>query len=145
MKLKTAAFSVALLGGATAGGVHFKMWDRYAPPWLQEKVGVGLRGSPQLVARAMEPDAGPAAEKIRDVALGKMVHWRLRVASIDKGLIGRRNDVMTYGGKSVKVRVSFKDAAEMEKLVEGLEIQIEGTLTAIDKDELKVEEAKLVK
>jgi hypothetical protein len=145
MKFKTFAISAALVGGATAGGVHFQLWDRYAPAWLQEKVGFGLLGSPQAVARAMEPDAGPVATKIRDVAVGKTVHWKLRVFDVKGGLLGGRSTIVTFGGKDVKVRVSFKDAEDAKKLTEGQEIRIEGTLKSIDKDELIVEDATLVR
>src|SRR5262245_1896129 len=113
MRFKTAALGVVLLGGATAGGVHFKAWDRLAPAWLQEKTGMGLRGSPDLVARAMAPDAGPVGDKIRDVTLGKTVRWRLRVASVEKRLLASRESAVTYGGKGVKVIVSFTDSNDL--------------------------------
>jgi hypothetical protein len=140
MKFKTFAISAALVGGAAAGGVHFQLWDRYAPPWLQEKVGYGLLGSPQAVARAMEPDAGPVGVKIRDVAVGKTVRWKLRVFDV-KG----KSTIVAYGGQNVKVRVSFKDSEDTKKLTEGQQIRIEGTLKSIDKDELVVEDATLVR
>jgi hypothetical protein len=139
MKLKNWALTVGVLGGAAAGGVHFNLWDRYAPAWLQEKVGMGMLGSPQAVARAMDKDAGPLAEKIRDVAVGKTVRWRLRVFDVG------RSSVTGYGGRDVKVQVAFKDKNDLKDLQPGMEIRIEGTLKSIGSDELTVEDATLVR
>ena len=135
-----------LLGGGGGAGWYFKAWDRYAPAWLQAKVGHGAYASPaQFQAEARPVEAG-GSQPVRDAAIGSTVHWRAKVIEVRRPVVGGPPTVIARAGEAL-VRVVFPDEREGEVLGlrTGSEFAFRGVLSSIPPDEIVVVDASVEK